>query len=159
MGRSRNLYAPSPSDIVTICGICSAGLVSVTVTPGKAAPVLSLIVPSMLPFLEVCAQTVVLSKTAASASHTLGNQFGPPTVLTMSNSLQSSHHDRAEALLVGRGNGTVDPDVHVIHIRHDPRVPGVVISHLVRVRRMVVGGDKPPPSNACCLIFNAPYYS
>src|SRR5712692_10512733 len=63
MGRSRNLYAPSPSDIVTICGICSAGLVSVTVTPGKAAPVLSLIVPSMLPFLEVCAQTVLLSTT------------------------------------------------------------------------------------------------
>jgi len=80
--------------------------------------VLSLIVPSMLPFLEVCAQTVVLSKTAASASHTRGNQFGPPTVLTMSNSLQSSHHDRAEAILVEaeRGNGAIDPDVHVIHI-------------------------------------------
>src|SRR4051812_25311669 len=39
------------------CGTCSAGLVSVTVTPGMAAPLSSVTVPSMLEVLTNCAAT------------------------------------------------------------------------------------------------------
>src|SRR4051812_35566397 len=65
MGTSGNWYWPFASDTETSCVTCSAGLCAVTVTPGKAPAVLSLIVPAMLPF-RVCAETTVLSDNTAA---------------------------------------------------------------------------------------------
>ena len=48
IGRFGNRYEPLAADAV-VCGVINAGLVSVTVAPGKIAPVPSVTLPKISP--------------------------------------------------------------------------------------------------------------
>jgi hypothetical protein len=59
--------------VSTIWGTSSAELYTVTVTPGSVAPVLSVIVPAILPVLTPCADVAVGAAAMTSPSATAMN--------------------------------------------------------------------------------------
>ena len=80
-------------NLFTICGTCNAGLVTVTVTPGKAAPVSSLTVPAIDPLRTCCPNTAELKQSSATAAQRIGLRLSRP-IFPSVRSLQSRPRGR-----------------------------------------------------------------